>query len=57
MAYEENLAEIRAQGYHYLVASRQAERHAEPVHKEIYATLNIPTEVMKPVRTWHESPW
>jgi transposase len=27
----------------------------EPVHKEIYATLNIPTEVMKPVRTWHES--
>jgi transposase len=28
----------------------------EPVHKEIYATLNIPTEVMKPVRTWHESP-
>ena len=27
MAYEENLAEIRAQGYHYLVASRQAERH------------------------------
>jgi transposase len=28
----------------------------EPVHKEIYATLNIPAEVMKPVRTWHESP-
>jgi transposase len=29
---------------------------AEPVHKEIYATLNIPLEVMKPVRTWHEPP-
>jgi transposase len=28
MAYEENLAEIRAQGYHYLVATRQAERNA-----------------------------
>jgi hypothetical protein len=28
MAYEENLAEIRAQGYHYLVASRQPERNA-----------------------------
>jgi hypothetical protein len=28
----------------------------EPVPKEIYATLHIPTEVMKPVRTWHESP-
>jgi transposase len=26
----------------------------EPVHKEIYATLQIPMEVMKPVRTWHE---
>ena len=29
---------------------------AEPVHKEIYATLNLPLEVMKPVRTWHEPP-
>jgi transposase len=28
----------------------------EPVHKEIYAALNIPAELMKPVRTWHESP-
>jgi transposase len=28
----------------------------EPVHKQIYATLKIPAEVMKPVRTWHESP-
>jgi len=28
----------------------------EAVHKEIYATLNIPAEVMKPVRTWHEKP-
>jgi transposase len=26
----------------------------EPVHKDIYATLQMPTEVMKPVRTWHE---
>ncbi len=26
----------------------------EPVHKEIYATLKIPMEVMKPVKTWHE---
>jgi transposase len=28
MAYEENLAQIRAQGHHYLVASRQSERQA-----------------------------
>src|SRR6266566_5076067 len=28
MAYEENLAQIRAHGYHYLVASRQSERMA-----------------------------
>ena len=27
----------------------------EPVHKEIYATLKIPMEVMKPVKTWHET--
>jgi transposase len=27
----------------------------EPVHKEIYATLNIPLEVMKPIRTWYET--
>jgi transposase len=26
----------------------------EPVHKEIYATLKIPLEVMKPVKTWNE---
>ena len=26
----------------------------EPIHREIYATLKIPTEVMKPVKTWHE---
>jgi transposase len=25
----------------------------EPIHREIYATLQIPTEVMKPVKTWH----
>jgi transposase len=27
----------------------------EPVHREIYATLGIPLEVMKPVKTWHET--
>ncbi len=26
----------------------------EPMHREIYSTLQIPTEVMKPVKTWHE---
>jgi transposase len=26
----------------------------EPVHREIYSTLRIPTEVMNPVKTWHE---
>ena len=26
----------------------------ELAHKEIYAALKIPTEVMKPVKTWHE---
>ena len=26
----------------------------EPVHKEIYATLRMPLEVIKPVRTWHD---
>jgi transposase len=26
----------------------------EPIHREIYATLQIPAEVMKPVKTWHE---
>ncbi len=28
----------------------------EPVHKEIYATLKIPTQIMKVVKTWHEAP-
>lgn len=28
MAYEENLAEIKAHGHHYLIAGRQSERHA-----------------------------
>jgi hypothetical protein len=23
------------------------------MHRDIYATLRIPMEVMKPVRTWH----
>lgn len=27
----------------------------EPVHRDIYATLRIPVEVMKPVKTWHTS--
>ena len=27
----------------------------EPVHREIYATLQIPIEVMQPVKTWHET--
>jgi hypothetical protein len=26
----------------------------EPIHREIYSTLKIPAEVMKPVKTWHE---
>ena len=26
----------------------------EPVHRDIYSTLKIPSEVMKPVRTWHD---
>jgi transposase len=28
----------------------------EPVHREIYATLRIPAEVMKPVKAWHGPP-
>ena len=27
----------------------------EPVHREIYTTLKIPLEVMKPVKTWQEA--
>jgi hypothetical protein len=26
----------------------------EPIHREIYSTLRIPTEVMKPIKTWQE---
>jgi transposase len=26
----------------------------EAIHREIYSMLNIPVEVMKPVKTWHE---
>ena len=26
----------------------------EPVHRQIYATLHIPADVMKPVKTWHQ---
>lgn len=28
----------------------------EPTHKEIYATLNIPLEVIRTVRSWHDAP-
>jgi transposase len=28
----------------------------EPIHREIYSTLKIPAQVMKPVKTWHELP-
>jgi transposase len=28
----------------------------EPVHRDIYATLRIPAEVMKPVKTWRDAP-
>ncbi len=28
----------------------------EGIHREIYSTLKIPMEVMKPVKTWHELP-
>src|SRR5881409_1242175 len=27
----------------------------EPVHRQIYATLHIPSEIMKPIQTWHEA--
>ena len=33
---------------------RQA-TNPEPVHCEIYATLGIPAELIKPLRTWHET--
>ncbi|HEY1159912.1 MAG TPA: hypothetical protein VGE83_04740, partial [Terracidiphilus sp.] len=26
----------------------------EPVHKQIYAALRMPLEVINPVRTWHD---
>lgn len=26
----------------------------EPIHRDIYSILKIPTEVMRPVRTWHD---
>jgi transposase len=28
----------------------------EPMHREIYSTLKIPMEVMKPIKTWHLEP-
>jgi transposase len=28
----------------------------EPVHRDIYSTLKIPCEVMKPIKTWQETP-
>ena len=27
--------------------------NTEPGHLEIYKSLDIPSEVMKPIRTWH----
>src|SRR6058998_2227081 len=27
----------------------------EPVHRQIYATLHMPSEIMKPIQTWHEA--
>ena len=27
----------------------------EPIHREIYSTLGISAEVIKPLRTWHET--
>ncbi len=33
---------------------RQA-TNPEPVHREIYATLSISAEVIKPLRTWHDA--
>jgi transposase len=27
----------------------------EPTHREIYSTLRVPLEVMRPVKTWHEA--
>ena len=27
----------------------------EPVHREIYATLGISADIIKPLRTWHEA--
>ena len=27
----------------------------EPIHREIYRTLQIPAEIMKPVKTWSRS--
>ena len=33
---------------------RQA-TNPEPIHREIYSTLGISSEVIKPIRTWHEA--
>jgi hypothetical protein len=33
---------------------RQA-TNPEPIHREIYATLGIAAELIKPLRTWHET--
>jgi hypothetical protein len=30
------------------------EKRTGPIHREIYATLRIPVEVMKPTKTWHQ---
>jgi hypothetical protein len=26
----------------------------EPIHRDIDSTLKVPTEVMKPVKSWHD---
>ena len=37
-----------------LLKIRQA-TNPEPIHREIYSTLGISSEVIKPIRTWHEA--
>jgi hypothetical protein len=38
----------------WVLKIRQA-TNPEPVHREIYATLGIPAELIKPLRTWHDA--
>jgi len=46
MAFADNLAQIRARGYHYLVAGRPAERHE---HLEAFEDDTGWTEVLRPL--------